>query len=212
VTLVDQWNGIETGLDPNWGEARLVLRIDDAERAAQAAALLGPANPGRSGNAIRFAAVRGSALGPEAIRRMLRRLDQERIGGSLELAASTASAPAPVVARRTLADGWDAELAALPSDWSDLYCELELTSSDDLDRAALLGAPLNPTRVDESSTYRFRCAKSFGYGTSPGMVRRCFERLDGEAIRGRVRVLRALSDTHPVGTQGPVWYVGGKAV
>jgi len=25
-------------------------------------------------------------------------------------------------------------------------------------------------------------------------------------------VLRALSDTHPVGTQGPVWYVEGKAV
>jgi hypothetical protein len=27
-----------------------------------------------------------------------------------------------------------------------------------------------------------------------------------------VRVLRLMSDTHPVGTQGPVWYVGGKAV
>jgi hypothetical protein len=27
-----------------------------------------------------------------------------------------------------------------------------------------------------------------------------------------VRVLRALSDTEPVYTQGPVWYVGGKTV
>jgi len=26
------------------------------------------------------------------------------------------------------------------------------------------------------------------------------------------RVLRLMSDTHPVGTQGPVWYVDGKAV
>jgi hypothetical protein len=24
--------------------------------------------------------------------------------------------------------------------------------------------------------------------------------------------VRVLSDSHPVGTQGPVWYVGGKAV
>ena len=43
------------------------------------------------------------------------------------------------------------------------------------------------------------------------MVRRCLARLDEEGIPGEVRVLRALSDTHPVGTQGPVWYVGGKA-
>jgi hypothetical protein len=44
------------------------------------------------------------------------------------------------------------------------------------------------------------------------MTRRCFERLDEEGIRGRVTVLRALSDTRPVQTQGPVWYVGGRSV
>jgi hypothetical protein len=27
-----------------------------------------------------------------------------------------------------------------------------------------------------------------------------------------LRILRVLSDTKPVGTQGPVWYVGGKVV
>jgi hypothetical protein len=42
------------------------------------------------------------------------------------------------------------------------------------------------------------------------MVRRCLERLDATGIPGTVRILRALSDTHPVQTQGPVWYVGGK--
>ena len=42
------------------------------------------------------------------------------------------------------------------------------------------------------------------------MVRRCFQRLDDAGIPGELRVLHALSDTHPVGTQGPVWYVGGK--
>ena len=43
------------------------------------------------------------------------------------------------------------------------------------------------------------------------MVRRCLARLDDAGIPGEVRVLRTLSDTHPVGTQGPVWYIGGKA-
>jgi hypothetical protein len=44
------------------------------------------------------------------------------------------------------------------------------------------------------------------------MVRRCLERCDAERIRGTVRILRALSDTHPVATQGPVWYVGGRTL
>ena len=44
------------------------------------------------------------------------------------------------------------------------------------------------------------------------MVRRCLEHLDAEGIVGRVRILRALSDTRLVATQGPVWYVGGRAV
>jgi hypothetical protein len=44
------------------------------------------------------------------------------------------------------------------------------------------------------------------------MARRCFERLDEEGIRGELRVLHALSDTRPVQTQGPVWYLGGRSV
>ena len=44
------------------------------------------------------------------------------------------------------------------------------------------------------------------------MTRRCLERLDEAGIRGELRILRVLSDTQPVATQGPVWYVGGKAV
>jgi len=44
------------------------------------------------------------------------------------------------------------------------------------------------------------------------MVRRCLERCDGESIPGAVRVLRALSDTRPVATQGPVWLISGRTV
>ena len=73
-------------------------------------------------------------------------------------------------------------------------------------------SPANPLRESEQLTFRFRVAHSFGYGASSGMVRRCLERVDEAGIPGAVRVLRLMSDTHPVGTQGPVWYVGGKAV
>jgi hypothetical protein len=118
-----------------------------------------------------------------------------------------------VVARPTLASAWDAVVATLPADWSDLLCEIDLTSTDYIDQAALLMAPLNPYQtVGGTPGFQFRVARIFGYGASPGMVHRCLTRLDHAGIPGEVRVLRALSDTHPVGTQGPVWYVGGKAV
>jgi hypothetical protein len=44
------------------------------------------------------------------------------------------------------------------------------------------------------------------------MVRRCCERCDEERIRGAVHILRVLSDTKPVATQGPVWHVAGRTV
>jgi hypothetical protein len=103
-------------------------------------------------------------------------------------------------------------VAALPADWSDLYAELELFSTDHLERGALLLAPLNPSRYSGRPGFRFRAARSFGYGASPQMVRRCLERLDEEGIRGRLEVLRVISGSRPVATQGPVWRVGGRAV
>ena len=114
--------------------------------------------------------------------------------------------------RPTLAATWDAELAALPPDWTDIYAEVELVSSDWLERAALLMAPVNPARYGGTPGFRFRVARRFGYGASPEMTRRCLERVDEEQIRGQLRILRVLSDTKPVHTQGPVWYVEGRSV
>jgi hypothetical protein len=110
----------------------------------------------------------------------------------------------------SLAAAWDAAVETLPVDWSDLLCSLELESSAQLDRGALLCAPLNPARQSDAATFTFRAARLAGYGASPAMVRRCFERLDTEEIRGTVTVLRHLSESDPVGTQGPVWLVGGR--
>ncbi len=217
MSLVDQWRRIENGLDPSWSVTRLTLDVDGSPE--RAAALLGPLNPGRRGSEIRFLIARdGSSPGPEALRRLLRKLDGERIRGRLELvetahkeaAAAAASEPAAVP---SLVAGWAAEVANLPSDWSDVLAEVGLLSSDYLERAALHMAPLNPRRAGEGrTTMHFRAARRYGYGASPQMVDRCLERCDSEGIRGSVRVLRALSDTYPVGTQGPVWYLGGRVV
>jgi hypothetical protein len=213
VRLAEQWDTIEQGLDPRWSDARLDLRVDDPARRNRAASLLAPAGPGSIGASIRFySARRGTGVGPEAIRRMLHRIDGEGIRGTLALVASDEAPPEPVISRTSLAAEWDAAVQVLPADWSDLLCELELTSTDHVDRGALLLAPLNPLQGTGRPGFTFRCAHSFGYGASAGMVRRCLARLDEEHIPGEVRVVRALSDTNPVGTQGPVWYVGGKAV
>jgi hypothetical protein len=213
MSLVDQWNAVEKGLDPRWSHAVLSLSVSDETRRSRAAALLAPAGPGRHGTALRFSADRtGGGVGPEAIRRMLRRLDDEGIDASLELVSTGEAAVAEVAAPVSLAGAWDAAVATVPSDWSDLFCELGLTSTDHVDHAALLLAPINPLQREGRPGFRFRVARSTGYGASPGMVRRCLCRLDDEAIPGDVRVIEAMSDSHHVGTQGPVWYVAGKAV
>jgi hypothetical protein len=144
---------------------------------------------------------------------MLRRIDQEAIPGTLDVVAVSAARPEASPPQPSLAARWDAVLARLPSDWSDLLCELELDSSADLERAAVLVGSLNPLQTGAGRPcFRFRVAHTRGYGTAPAMARRCLERLDGEEIGADVRVLQALSDSRPVQTQGPVWHVGGRSV
>jgi hypothetical protein len=214
MQLVEQWNAVEQALDPRWSDAHVELAIEGETQRGRALALLAPAGPGSIGKTIRFYVTRsGAGVGPEAVRRMLRRLHEEGIRGKIQLVSSDEAAPAPTRARASLAADWDAAVSVLPADWSDLLCELELTSSDHVERAALLIAPVNPVQTGaDRPGFRFRSAHTFGYGASSGMVRRCLARLDEDGIPGEVRIVRALSDTHPVATQGPVWYVGGKAV
>jgi hypothetical protein len=213
MALVDQWQVIESNLPEGWGDARLRLLVEDDANCDRAAALLGPANPGRRGKVVSFfAARRGAGVSPGRIRALLQRIDREGIRGRLELAGSDAAPVEEQLARSTFVASWEAELAALPSDWSDAYAEIELASSDYLERAALLLAPVNPARYGGKPGFRFRVARRFGYGVSGEMARRCLERLDDEGIHGAARVLWALSDTRPVQTQGPVWYSGGRSV
>jgi len=212
MSLAGQWKALGSELPTGWSKAEIRLEVRDRETAARAASLLGPAQPFRpEPTVLRFSSARdGSATGPDGMTRLLRRLDDARIGGKLTLAGSQ---QAPVRAERAvtpLAESWDVALSSLPSDWSDLLCEIDLLSTDYIERAAVLCIQMNPRREGNRAALRFRAARTAGYGVAPNMARRCFERCDAEEIRGSVQVLRALSDTRLVGTQGPVWLMDGK--
>jgi hypothetical protein len=211
VRLVDQFRELESRLPADWADLRLAVVIDDPRHVERAAGLLAPLGPGRAGNRIQLTvARRGGAT--ERLRRLLGRLDRDRIRGRLELVTSSTAVPEPPEPRAAwpaLEEQWLAAVAALPDDWSDLYGQVELASSADLDRSALLLAPLNPSRPDRGLAFSFRVARTFGYGTSPEMARRCLARLDEGGIKGRLEILWALSDTKAVATQGPVWYGEG---
>ncbi len=199
-------------------------RAPASHRAAERAVGGGEgARPDERGPCRRRAGVRraprrrrsGAASSPPALRppRLRPRLVPPRAAGR----RSTRASPRPRSSQprrrqRPVAEAWDHALDSLPSDWSDLLCALDLDSSALLPRAALLTAPLNPARDKDRIGFTFRCARRAGYGVSPTMARRCFERLDEEGIRGRVAVLRAISDADNAATQGAVWYVGGKAL
>ena len=211
-----QWRLIEKDLGSDWDEARFVFTVEDAGAIGDAAAVLAPLGPGRSGAELRFQISRTGG-GPDKLENLLPRLDRKRIWGTLTLVGSHAETPTggPAVAQDddvSLVESWDAALADLPPGWRDLLCELELDSTDYLPRAALLGAPLNPTRTPEKIALRFRVSSGVGYGTSPGMSRRCLERIEGDGITGRASVLNVLSDTGYEATLGPVWRIAGRSV
>jgi hypothetical protein len=214
MRAADQWMQIERTLDTGWAEVHLAFTPEGP--LSEAAAALGPVQPVRVADELRFHVSRAHG-GPERTRNTLRQLDRKRVWGTLRLLdvaappAPEASAPAPEPSPSLVA-AWEALQAALPPDWSDVLAELELDSSDHLPRAALLGAPMNPTRVPDEVALRFRASGKQGYGVSPQMARRCFERMDAEGITGRLRVVYDLSDSVNDVTQGPVWRVAGRSV
>ncbi len=209
MSLVERWNRVEGSLEPGWTEATLSLEIGDPQARSRAASLLAPTGAGLSGDTLRFTVSTRRGVGPDGVRRLLKRIDGEGIAGRLELVTSAmTTVTEPEIARRTLSESWDAALAVLPADWSDLLVELELDSSADVDRGAVLCAPLNPGQLTGKPGFWFRCASHHGYGASAGMVGRCLDRLDDDGITGRVHIARVLSDVHPVGTQGAVFSIG----
>ena len=122
--------------------------------------MLGSIGGGRAGGEIALVVHRGGGSGgPDAAGRAFARLDDARVWCHLEqteVGTSMPSAAAVDAAAVSLAERWDAVLAELPRDWSDLLCLLRIESSALLDRAALLCAPLNPARDGDAVAFTFR--------------------------------------------------------
>jgi hypothetical protein len=211
VSLAQQWNVIGSELPQGWARAELRLELKDREAADRAAAMLGPAGPYRAApTVLLFNVARdGTATSPDNLSRLLRYVPT----GTLSLSGSQA-APQTSARREisTLTSSWDAGIAGLPADWSDLFAEIQLTSTDFVERAAVLCIQCNPRRDGDRAAFRFRCAREKGYGVSPEMARRCLERCDAEKIHGAIVILRVVSGTRHVATQGPVWLADGKTL
>jgi hypothetical protein len=210
VSVAEQWKRIGSELPDGWARVDLRLRLPDRAAAERAAATLGPAGPFRvEPTVLAFAIARdGSAVGPENATRLLSRIPR----GTLVLESSRAAqkpAPEPVA---SLVQAWDTAIAGLPADWNDAWVELQLTSTDYIERASVLCIQANPRRDGERAALRFRVARKAGYGVAAGMARRCLERCDEQGIHGSILVLRVLSDTDHVATQGPSWILDGQTV
>ena len=211
MSVAQQWSAIGSNLPEGWQRASLRLELRDRDAADTAAAMLGPAGPYRAEpTVLQFTVARdGSSTSPESIVRLLRRVP----AGTLTLSGSQAAPQTTATLRVSgLTDAWDTALASLPPDWSDLYAEFQLVSTDYIERAAVLCIQMNPRRDGDRAAMRFRSARQKGYGVAPEMARRCFERCDAEKIHGTVTVLRVISDSRHVATQGPVWLSAGQTL
>jgi hypothetical protein len=212
--LVDQWKTLGSELPDEWSATELEFRLEQRSEAELASRLLGPAQPYRpEPGVLRFRVARdGTAPSPDGIQRLFRRIDNERIHGKLTLVRTSTRAAVAAPDETSLVETWAALEAGLPGDWSHAFCEIDLLSSDYVDRASLDCVPMNLRRVGDTTTLRFRAARTFGYGTAPSMIRRCLERCDDDGIKGTVRIVYAVSSSDPVGTQGPVWMAAGTNV
>ena len=139
--------------------------------------------------------------------RSSRRLDRQAHLGHARAArrrsgrARRARAATPAARATSLVEAWDEALATLPPDWSDLLCELELDSSDHLPRAALLGAPMNPTRVpgrDRASLPRVAASRATASRRDGAPLLRAHGRGgDHGSDHGPARALRHGERRHP---------------
>lgn len=214
VRLTERFDQLIESLPTGWTQAVVQVAVADPADADRAAATLGPLAPGRSGATFTVRVPRSGSGGPavDAVRRILDRLETQGIDTRLGIDAGV-TAVQVAEEHHPLAESWDGLVGELPPDWSDLYLELELASSSDVEHGAMLLGPVNPLLVEgRRPAFRFRAARRFGYGAAPAIVRRALERLDDEAIGGRLEPLRVMSETAPLLTQGPVWRDHGRAV
>ena len=220
MKLVDQWHAIEAELPEGWEEVRLTLTTEQPGDLPRAAQVLGPINAGKVGSTLVFDVRRAAGpQGAQTVTRLFGRLDDERTWCTIAQ-SEVRVATAPDVGRRPCCSareavgggelGHGAGAVALRLDRPSLRARDRVEHAARPDGAPLRAAQSVP--LGSRLVFTFRCSGRSGYGASRSMARRCFERLDHDGIPGTTRVLRVLSDTDNVDTQGPVWLVGGKTL
>ena len=218
VKLVDQWAAARTPPSARLGDRR-------APCSAPSSPTSSPRPPASSRRWASVAPVTelvftvrraGGPAGPQAARRLFARLDAARIWCLLEQEDVSEAPPAMPVrgaaSRRCLRTPGTRRWRSFPPTGPIFSARSSSSRARSFRAPRSSCAPLNPTRDRDRVGFTFRCAQPHGLRRIPlhgaAVLRAARPRGDR---RTRV-VLRVLSDTDNVATQGPVWYVGGKAL
>ena len=199
------WQDCEAELPAGWVDARRQsdARGRRARRPGDRAARAAPAAfaPGRDTISLRHRPRRAPGRAPRRCGAALARLDAERLHGALVVGVGRASGRPEPEARRPHracpSRGTRRSRRCRPTGATS-SARSSSTPPTTSSRARCNMAPINPRRVGDTLRLQFRSASRFGYGASPGMVRRCLERCDAAGMtRSRHRPARALR--HPAG-------------
>jgi hypothetical protein len=88
-----------------------------------------------------------------------------------------------------LADDFQQVLDSLPSDWTDIVCDLRLADESQYVDAAVLLTQVNAQPYSEADWhFRVNVAHSFGHAAAAETVKGTFALLDGEGIAGELVV------------------------
>ena len=179
------------------GDVALRVRPEQAAELGEAARVLGSMSPGRVGDELALTVRRARRLAGADAARASSACSTTRGSGA---SSSRSDGRASAVRRRqpTAAPRLRSPTRGTLS-WRRCRAtgRSALPPRDRLERrpprTALLCAPVNPTTVEARARVHLPLRGRAGYGVSPAMARRCFERLDAEGLPGRVEVLRLLS-------------------
>jgi hypothetical protein len=88
-----------------------------------------------------------------------------------------------------LAEDFQSILDSLPSDWTDIVCDLRIADEDLYVDAAVLMTQINAQPYSQADWhFRINVAHSFGHAAAPETVKGTLELLDDEGIGGELIV------------------------
>ena len=215
LRLVDQFSELERGLADDWSRATppAHYRQRGPARTRGRAARAGDPRPRGPDAALRRRPQRGPASRPRPSRRLLKRLDDERIEGELELARCSRYRREERRQKPTLREQWDAaarrRAARLERPVRRRCASTPPTTSSGphccSHRSTLHGSP-------DAATLRFRSAQQLRLRRVAADGGALLHALRRRGHHGRDRSPPRALRHAPSATQGPVWLLGGRTV